>query len=182
MELDRTTLEQAHCWFGSDRVPGDPEITAFKREARYRQAMRRDGAGWPPGTRANTKKAIDAGGPARITNGSKLPPEAGEAGANFLSDKVRAAVDGRLAYREDHETLGRTRLREDLLSSMRMCFNLFGELVDDPERARAAADIAAPRGQARTGRGEVRVVPATSLPAVHQRPDRIRCRPADRVR
>ena len=125
-------------------MPGDPEMTAFKREARYRQAMRRDAAGWPPGTHANTKKAIEAGGSARITNGSKLPPAAAEAGANFLSDKVRAAVDGRLGYHEDHETLGRTRLREDLLSSMPMCFNLFGELVDDPERARAAADLLLP--------------------------------------
>ena len=154
MELDRTTLEQAHCWFGSDRVPGDPAMTAFKREARFRQAMWRDAAGWPPGTHANTKKAIEAGGPARITNGSKLPQEAGEAGINFLSDTVRAAVVERLAYREDHETLGRTRLREDLLSSMPMCFNLFGELVHDPERARAAVDLLLPG--ARPGPVEVK--------------------------
>jgi hypothetical protein len=154
VELDRTTLQRAHCWFGTDRVPGDPAMTAYKREARYRQAMLREANGWPAGSHANTRKAIEAGGPPRIINGSKLRPKAGEAGANFLSDTIRAAVDGRLAYREDHETLDRTRLREDLLSSMPMCFNLFGELGADPDRARQAVDLLLPG--ARPGPVEVK--------------------------
>ena len=52
-------------------------------------------------------------------------------GANFLSDAVRAAVAHRLANRQKGEMLSARRLYCNLLSSMPMCFNLFGQLHAD---------------------------------------------------
>jgi len=51
--------------------------------------------------------------------------------ANFLSEAARSAVHGRLANPEPHQTLDEDRLYCDLLSSMPMCFNLFGPLQHD---------------------------------------------------
>jgi hypothetical protein len=50
---------------------------------------------------------------------------------NFLSPQAAVAVRDRLAYSEAHQTLNEDRLWADLLSSMPMCFNLFGPLQAD---------------------------------------------------
>jgi hypothetical protein len=74
------------------------------------------------------------------------------AGLNFLSDRIHAAMQHRVNAPEEHETLDRTRLELDLLSSMPMCFNLFGECFDDRDRSDAAwAGLwpDAPRGASR---------------------------------
>jgi hypothetical protein len=112
-----------------DRAPGDPEMTAFKREARRRQATWRaqQGLGFgehPPGNK----------------NGSVLMEEDGDAYANFLSPRIVEAVKHRLHedQRQTSQQLQESRLLNHLLSSMPMCFNLFGELHDDPERLTAA--------------------------------------------
>lgn len=135
MTLDRSTLVAAHCWFNADKVSGDAVMTAYKREARYRQHQWRLARGFPVGSHGNTRKRIEAGGMRRVFNGSKLTVEDGERGQNFLSDEIRATVAARLAQHQDSETLGVERLQQDLLSSMPMCFNLFGELAADQERA-----------------------------------------------
>lgn len=71
--------------------------------------------------------------------GSRLPLDlAGRSGANFLTPTARAAVDDRLAQPEPHQTLSTQRLWADLLSSMPMCFNLFGDLAQELAAATAA--------------------------------------------
>jgi hypothetical protein len=61
--------------------------------------------------------------------------KARESGANFLDDSARSAVRHRIAHPEPHQMLDEDRLFCDLLSSMPMCFNLFGSLHDDLEAA-----------------------------------------------
>jgi len=64
--------------------------------------------------------------------GSRVELEyARQHGCNFLTAAAIAAVRCRLANPEPHQTLDADRLWCDLLSSMPMCFNLFGELFND---------------------------------------------------
>lgn len=112
-----------------DRAPGDPEMTAFKRQARRRQAMWR------------AQQGLDFGEhPPENKNGSVLNEEDGNAYANFLSPRIVEAVKHRLHenQRQTSQQLQEPRLLNHLLSSMPMCFNLFGELHNDPERLTAA--------------------------------------------
>lgn len=125
-----------------DRAPGDPEMTAFKREARRRQATWRAQQGLGVGEHPPGNK-----------NGSVLMEEDGDAYANFLSPRIVEAVKQRLHedQRQTSQQLQESRLLNHLLSSMPMCFNLFGELHDDPERLTAAGKAlwnAAGEGQA----------------------------------
>lgn len=71
-------------------------------------------------------------------NGSKIEPLDEYKKSNFLSPAIWRAVAHRLANPELHQTLRQDRLHFDLLSSMPMCFNLFGELSEDQGRARRA--------------------------------------------
>lgn len=118
-----------------DRVSGDRETTAFKQRARLRQASWREARGFPKGTEPTRPRV---GKPARPI-GSRLEIDfAFEAGANFLSDGARAAAEHRVANPEPKQTLNPDRLYADLLSSMPMCFNLFGPLWADRELAARA--------------------------------------------
>jgi len=134
MGPSKTELEQHDCWFPStDRVAGRPDVTAFKQTARLQQSKWREAQGYPKGQ--------SQGGGRLTDNGSKLAPVAPlvEDFRNFLSSPtVRAAVTHRSSAEvkksERGQQFNETRLRQDLLSSMPMCFNLFGELHDDPER------------------------------------------------
>ena len=131
-------LRAAACWFPhADKVPGDPAMTEFKQQVRLRQAQWRGDL--EMGTHPNTRRNIEAGRPARIPNGVKLTDADGHLGRNFLSPEIFEAAKSRLRTKQPHQTLGPTRLRNDLLSSMPMCFNLFGELPADPARANAVA-------------------------------------------
>lgn len=72
--------------------------------------------------------------------GSRIDLDHGkQTGANFLTPQVLAAVKARLAASERFQMLKEDRLYCDLLSSMPMCFNLFGELTNDNELAGRAA-------------------------------------------
>lgn len=120
----------------TDHVPGRPDVTAWRRAARRHQSEWRDLHGWPAGLQRRSKQ--QGGGFRPI--GSRVEEDyARRTGVNFVSDEVRAAVAARLdpAHRERHETLDDRRLFCDLLSSMPMCFNLFGALWADPELATA---------------------------------------------
>lgn len=120
----------------TDRVPGQPDVTAWRQAARRHQSEWRELHGWPAGLQRRSKQ--QGGGFRPI--GSRVEEDyARRTGVNFVSDAVRAAVAARLdpANRERHETLDDLRLFCDLLSSMPMCFNLFGALWADPELARA---------------------------------------------
>lgn len=110
-----------------DRVAGDSAMTAFKQAARRQQAT------W----RANQQ--FEAGEqPKGQPNGSTLADEVGRAYGNFLSDDIKGAVRRRVDSTQKWQTLNETRLRNHLLSSMPMCFNLFGELDGYPDRLTAA--------------------------------------------
>lgn len=106
-----------------DRVPRDPAMTAFKQAARRHQAI------W----RANRELAAGEQ-PKGQSNGSTLADEVGRSHVNFLSDGIKSAVHRRVANKQKWQTFDEQRLRNHLLSSMPMCFNLFGELDGDPDR------------------------------------------------
>lgn len=132
-------LERANCWFDSDKS-GGREMTAFKREARWRQhrwaveelAVREFG------THTGRRTHSDLP-PVEIPNGTKLGDLDAAAGANFLSPAIHQVAQTRLANKQAHETLDDKRLRRDLLSSMPMAFNLFGEAsIAEHEESRSA--------------------------------------------
>ncbi len=150
----RQDLIDAACWFDSDKA-GGPEMTAFKREARWRQhrwavdELAVAGFGSHAGRRTDTDAA-----PAQVENGTKLREADAQAGANFLTPTIQAVAEERLAAKQDHETLDTMRLRRDLLSSMPMAFNLFGE-ASLPENARAREELAALFGVAGGGVSDI---------------------------
>ena len=127
-------LKAAPCWFGADRVPGQPEVTEFKRRARWHQAQWRVGNGLPIGSHRRQGVTYENG--SKIAYDPDHPPT-----DNFLSADILAMVRHRLANPERHQTLQVERLWADLLSSMPMCFNLFGEAAADPTRLAAAVDV-----------------------------------------
>ncbi len=140
--------QAAHCWFAVDRVPRDPESTAWKRRARWGQAQWREARGYPVGAQPY------AGGPDATPVGSRLELAfARSSGANFITPGALAAVRKRLEKPEPYQTLNEHRLWADLLSSMPLCFNLFGDLAVD--RGAAARAVRAWWPDAPTG--DVRV-------------------------
>lgn len=128
-------LAAQHCEFTVDRIPGRPDVTEFKKRARWQQAWWRQVNSLPIG-------AHRSGRPATLKpNGSKIEESAArEAGGNFLSPAIRSAVEERLAHPQQGQTLDEQRLRTDLLSSMPLCFNLFGELEESSDRFVTAID------------------------------------------
>ncbi len=140
-------LRDHHCWFAVDSAPRDPETTAWKRSARLHQANWREARGYPIGARPY------GGGVSAMPIGSRITlASAKRSGANFLTPGVRSAVRHRLDHPERHQMLDEERLWADLLSSMPMCFNLFGDLHDDPDAATRTAIALwpdAPKGRAR---------------------------------
>ena len=132
IEPSPAELKDANCWFAVDRVTDDPAATAWKRLARWRQNAWRASRSLPPGF------APYAGGPKARRVGSRLALRLSKStAANFLTPGAVAAVKSRLAYREPHEMLSADRLWADLLSSMPLCFNLFGDVASRPAAARA---------------------------------------------
>jgi hypothetical protein len=126
-------LKQEHCWIRSDGVPHDPAMTEYRRRARLHQAR------WRKDHNLKMGGQLQHDGKTRVPVGSRLDIEEAEAtGTNFLSGQVRAAVKNRLDHPQTHQMLHEERLWSDLLSSMPMCFNLFGELWDRPEDATRA--------------------------------------------
>ena len=126
-------LRAAFCWEADDLIPGRPAMTAFRREARYQQARWRAAHQHPIGTQPIMPKPGDKS--ARKV-GSRLPLDyARETGANFLTPAALAAVKARAAYIEPRQSVDHQRLWADLLSSMALSFNLFGDLAADLSRA-----------------------------------------------
>lgn len=125
-------LKKHDCLEAVDRVSGDPDTTAFKRRARLHQAMWRKGKGLKVGSQP-MRPSPDA--PGRDL-GSRIDlSDARECGTNFLNNNIRRAVGDRLSKPQPHQMLNEDRLYCDLLSSMPMCFNLFGDLWADVELA-----------------------------------------------
>jgi hypothetical protein len=113
------------CLESVDKVPGDPETTAFKRRARLHQALWREARGIKIGSQPMRPKPGQRARPL----GSRIDVTAArESEANFLNDEARCAVRDRIEHPQPYQTLNEDRLYCDLLSSMPMCFNLFGVL------------------------------------------------------
>ena len=125
----REELEAAFCWEADDTIPRRPKMSAFRRKARYHQAQWREAHALPIGTQPILPKP--KGPPAREV-GSRLPLEyARSTGANFLAPAALAAARARTSYVEAHQTFDHQRLWADLLSSMALAFNIFGDLAAD---------------------------------------------------
>ncbi|MDA3950800.1 MAG: hypothetical protein PF508_16455 [Spirochaeta sp.] len=126
--ITEEALKNHHCWENVDRVSGDPGTTEFKRTARLLQSLWRESKGLPIGSQPMKPTKDRPGRPL----GSRIDLQAArESGANFLTDKVRGAAKERLANPQPHQMIDEDRLYCDLLSSMPLCFNLFGELAAD---------------------------------------------------
>lgn len=116
-----------------DRIPGDPLATCWRQAARRHQHQWREANGWPVGEHVGPQGV-------RRAVGSRLGVEhAQETACNFLTPSAADAVRDRLQKPQKHQTLDSKRLWSDLLSSMPMCFNLFGPLWADEELAAAVA-------------------------------------------
>lgn len=98
--------------------PGDDDFTKRMRfhQSWYRVHVLR----LPPGPNPAAGGAL---------YGNMLREEDGRAGWNFLNAQVHASVEARL--RQDPRGLEAGRLRNNLLSSQPMCFNLFAPLAGD---------------------------------------------------
>lgn len=133
--MDQQELIAHHVLESVDRVPGDPETTVFKQRARLHQALWRQAQGFPEGSEPTRPRAGRASRPL----GSRLEINfALVTGANFLTTASREAAQDRVARPEPKQTLNTDRLYADLLSSMPMCFNLFGPLWTEPDLAATA--------------------------------------------
>jgi len=128
-------LASHDCLEAVDKVPGDPETTAFKRRARFHQALWRQAHRLPEGSQPMRPRKGQSSRPI----GSRIEVDsARERGSNFLTDAARDAVHWRVSHPEHNQTLDVDRLYADLLSSMPMCFNLFGPIAGDSDLATAA--------------------------------------------
>jgi len=127
--ISQEELAAMHCWEESDRIPGRPVTTAFRRAVRYHQARWRAAHSHPIGSQPIAPRPADR----RVRPvGSRLPWEyARESGANFLTDGALAAARTRTETAEPHQSFDHQRLWADLLSSPALAFNLFGDLAAD---------------------------------------------------
>ena len=155
-DLDRRSLQCLDLWFSVDSVKDDPATTEWKRTARLRQhqwAVRR-GHGGHLGFHPYSGKA--SGTSRKIVRvGSRLEGAYARASrVNLVNEAAIRAAEERIATAEPHQTLNTDRLWADLLSSMPLCFNLFGELFKDDASARRAVEAWWP--DTPSGRVEVR--------------------------
>jgi hypothetical protein len=122
----RQELEALHAWEPDDRVPGRPEMTAFRRQLRLHQSRWRESQGHPIGS----QPIVPREGTAARLVGSRLPiAYARESGANFLTAGALDAARARTSIVEPHQSFDHQRLWADLLWSPTMAFNLFGDLA-----------------------------------------------------
>lgn len=110
-EPTQQELEAAYAWENVDHVPKHPEVTAFKRRARYAQSLWREQHDHPIGHHEHKGESRPLG--SRIEAGY-----AERTGSNFLYPEALDAVRHRLAHPEPDQTLAPGRLWRDLLSSV----------------------------------------------------------------
>ena len=110
-------------------------MTAFRQATRYHQAKWREAKGHPVGTQPIAPRPSDR---ARLV-GSRVPLDYGrETGANFVTAAARDAARSRASTPEPRQTFDHQRLWADLLSSVALAFNLFGDLAADHHLATEA--------------------------------------------
>ena len=105
--------------------PGD---TRFKAAARFLQSLWRDEKELPIGTHRSPKGK-------RRKMGSRLDAESAKHGGNFLSPDIAKLALRESVYREIGAVIEQERLWTNMLSSQPLCFNLFGWMKLDAEKA-----------------------------------------------
>jgi hypothetical protein len=125
-------LTENHCWEPrTDQVRDQADLTAFKQQARLHQSQWRERQGYPAGT-----QPYEPTDRKHRTIGSRMEYTfAVEQKRNMITDAARAAATTRVATPQKHQLLNTDRLWCDLLSSMPLCFNLFGPLSVDLDLA-----------------------------------------------
>ncbi|HEY2735898.1 MAG TPA: hypothetical protein VGI70_18000, partial [Polyangiales bacterium] len=124
-------LREAFCLESVDRLSRDRATSAFKATARLHQSQWRAAHGHPIGThpiRGSSARPL----------GSRLPLEyAKRTNANFIDVRCADAAAARIAAPQKYQMLQSDRLYADLLSSMPMCFNIFGTVTEPALATRA---------------------------------------------
>lgn len=100
----------------------------FKSAARFLQSLWRDEKGLPIGTHRSPKGK-------RRKLGSRLDAESAKQGGNFLSLDIAKLALRESVYREIGAVIEQERLWTNMLSSQPLCFNLFGWMKLDAEKA-----------------------------------------------
>jgi hypothetical protein len=126
-EPSREELEAAHCWEPSDRVPGSPGMTAFRRAVRLHHARWREAHGHPIGSQPINP---EPGATARPVGSRLSVAYARETGAGFVTPAALDAARARTETKEPHQTFDRQRLWADLLWAPALAVNLFGGADD----------------------------------------------------
>lgn len=131
----RDLLLSKDCWEpNTDQVAGQPPVTAFKQRARLHQCSWRESQGYPAGTQPYHPTK----GHHRAMGNRLEYAFATTSRRNVITSAARAAAAMRVATLQDHQMLNTDRLWCDLLSSMPLCFNLFGPLSMDLDLAQQA--------------------------------------------
>lgn len=131
-------LKAQHCLEKrTDRVSGEPDVTAFKRWARLHQAHWREAQEFPIGSQPYRPKPDETSRPigSRIEYGYNAEPGTVFSDANFLTKTAFGSAKSRVLNPQPGQMLRVDRLFYDLLSSMPMCFNIFGEIAQDLDLA-----------------------------------------------
>ena len=105
-----------------------PDDSRFRAAARLLQALWREERSLPIGSHRDMKGT-------RRKLGSRIHARSGTAGANFLFPEIADLARRELIYREVGAFIDEDRLMTNLLSSQPLCFNLFGALKLDMEKA-----------------------------------------------
>ena len=136
----KSELVAADCWFAVDRVKNRPDVTAFKQQARLRQAAWREGLRLPAGTSPYDPSSAKT--PEKVRRvGSRIAHDvAWSSKANLMSEAARAAAGQRRDEAQPRQMLNWDRVWCDLLSSMPLCFNLFGPVSVDLALAQRAVN------------------------------------------
>ncbi|MEK0337800.1 MAG: hypothetical protein QQN41_10245 [Nitrosopumilus sp.] len=104
------------------------KITQFKQRARLQQAIWRKEHGFKKGVIKYGKKPYQK----TRSSGSRIEYQKSKPSTdNYFDEQIVEEINKRLNNPEPHQMINRERLWSNLLSSMPMCFNLFGMLGKD---------------------------------------------------
>lgn len=106
----------------------EPSDSRFTSAARLLQALWREDNGFPIGVHRNPKGK-------RRKLGSRLDTKLARQGSNFLSPEIAKLAFRESVYREIGALIDEERLWTNMLSSQPLCFNLFGGMKLDAEKA-----------------------------------------------
>lgn len=106
----------------------EPTDTRFRAAARLLQSLWRQDSGLPIGTHRSQDGK-------RRKLGSRINTASARGGANFLNADIANLTRREVVYREVGAIIDQERLWTNLLSSQPLCFNLFGGLKLDQDKA-----------------------------------------------